>query len=166
MQYDFIKKRYALKLTQYDRVLTVLGNPTYSRCQSELVYPFGGNNLLINMLIRMFFVSENGLTLEPHVLRAESSKASGIAVNCKRNTSDSTYEPNQRVIISHVTADGNTTKVASNGKLVDQSLSDKYEIINGTVEDFSQYILKIKSKPCTNSSLCKFSFVVYDNWLL
>ena len=48
--------------------------------------------------------------------------------------------------MSHVTADGTTTKIASNGKLVDQALGDKYEIVNGTVEDVSQYILKIKSK--------------------
>ena len=93
-----------------------------------------------------YFVSENGLTIEPYVLRGESQKESGIAVNCKRNTSDSTYEPNQRVIMSHVTVDGTTTKIASNGKLVDQALGDKYEIVNGTVEDVSQYILKIKSK--------------------
>ena len=102
------------------------------------------------------FVLENGLTIEPYVLRGESRKESGIAVNCKRNTSDSTYEPNQRVVISHVTADGNATKIASNGKIIDQSLGNKYEIVNGTVEDVSQYIMKIKSKSCTNPSL-KFS---------
>ena len=85
---------------------------------------------------------ENGLTLEPYVLRGESGK--DIAVNCKRNKTDITYDESQRVVISHVTADGISTTIASNGKLADPSLGKKYEIVNGTVEDVSQYILTIK----------------------
>ena len=82
--------------------------------------------------------------MEPYVLRSESGKS--IAVNCKRNTSDPTFDSSHRVVISHVKKDGNSTRIATDGKLENATLSDKYEIINGTVEDTAQYILTIKGK--------------------
>ena len=82
--------------------------------------------------------------MEPYVLRSESGKS--IAVNCKRNTSDPTFDSSHRVVISHVKKDGNSTRIATDGKLENATLSEKYEIINGTVEDTAQYILTIKGK--------------------